>query len=548
MIVLLSTSDTDLLSARASGAPTGLARTSDPGPTGLTRRRRRRSWSPAGRARAPTKRAWTSSRPAASRGRAGGEQAPDAELMELSTVPSGGVRGGPRLPGPRAARRTWRNCTTSSSDTLLLTGQRLRPTGRTAVVGPRRWDEPHPIQCVAGRRDPLLPRPPCRRQHLFHPDLVRSHRGPRRARAAPGLLRLLRTAERPDRGAARVRRPDRHRAGGRRHPARASQAGGEDEAWDVGELADLDIPILQGLCLTTDRATWEAADDGLSPLDAAPRSPSPSSTAGSSRSLLVQGDRPRRPHRLRRRLRTRRPGGRGRGPARPPAPHPGRRAPRGDHAVGLPDQALPHRQRRRPRHPAQRGPAAQGPWARPATRSATSPAWPPRTATPSIHALIAAGGQDPDWLTDEQLAGNPVRIHKDVYREHFDSLPDELREAMERHWGPAPASCSSTATTSCWPPSRTRTSSSWSSRRAASARTSSPSTTTPTCRRATTSWPPTTGSRTATTRSSTSASTATSNGCPAKSAGLSAACGPDAALGDLLVYPFLVNDPGGSNA
>ena len=27
-----------------------------------------------------------------------------------------------------------------------------------------------------------------------------------------------------------------------------------------------------------------------------------------------------------------------------------------------------------------------------------------------IHALIAAGGQDPDWLTEEQLAGNPVRI------------------------------------------------------------------------------------------------------------------------------------------
>ena len=27
-----------------------------------------------------------------------------------------------------------------------------------------------------------------------------------------------------------------------------------------------------------------------------------------------------------------------------------------------------------------------------------------------IHALIAAGGQDEDWLTDEQLAGNPVRI------------------------------------------------------------------------------------------------------------------------------------------
>ena len=43
----------------------------------------------------------------------------------------------------------------------------------------------------------------------------------------------------------------------------------------------------------------------------------------------------------------------------------------------------------------------------------------------------------------------------------------------------------------------------------------------------------------------TSASTATWSGCPARTPGMSAACGTDAALGDLpLVYPFLVNDPG----
>ncbi|MCY0611259.1 cobaltochelatase subunit CobN, partial [Klebsiella pneumoniae] len=32
---------------------------------------------------------------------------------------------------------------------------------------------------------------------------------------------------------------------------------------------------------------------------------------------------------------------------------------------------------------------------------------------------------------------------------------------------------------------------------------------------------------------------------PGKTLGMSASCGPDAALGDLpLIYPFLVNDPG----
>src|SRR5690242_17226300 len=57
-------------------------------------------------------------------------------------------------------------------------------------------------------------------------------------------------------------------AAGGTKPAGAS-AGGEDEAWDVAELAALDVPILQGLCLTTSRATWAESDEGLSPLDVA---------------------------------------------------------------------------------------------------------------------------------------------------------------------------------------------------------------------------------------------------------------------------------------
>ncbi len=51
-------------------------------------------------------------------------------------------------------------------------------------------------------------------------------------------------------------------------PALAS-AGGDDDGWNVEHLAALDIPILQGLCLTSPRAQWFANDDGLSPLDVA---------------------------------------------------------------------------------------------------------------------------------------------------------------------------------------------------------------------------------------------------------------------------------------
>ena len=34
-------------------------------------------------------------------------------------------------------------------------------------------------------------------------------------------------------------------------------------------MAALDIPVLQGLCLTSSRAEWEAYDDGVTPLDSA---------------------------------------------------------------------------------------------------------------------------------------------------------------------------------------------------------------------------------------------------------------------------------------
>ena len=46
-------------------------------------------------------------------------------------------------------------------------------------------------------------------------------------------------------------------------------AGGNDDSWNVAHLAALDVPILQGLCLTSSRAQWQDNDDGLSPLDVA---------------------------------------------------------------------------------------------------------------------------------------------------------------------------------------------------------------------------------------------------------------------------------------
>ena len=71
-------------------------------------------------------------------------------------------------------------------------------------------------------------------------------------------------------------------AAGGTKPATAS-AGGDDEAWDVRALAALDIPILQGLCLTWDRASWAASDEGMTPLDVATQVAVPEFDGRSSR-------------------------------------------------------------------------------------------------------------------------------------------------------------------------------------------------------------------------------------------------------------------------
>ncbi|NBQ43711.1 MAG: cobaltochelatase subunit CobN, partial [Mycobacteriaceae bacterium] len=55
-----------------------------------------------------------------------------------------------------------------------------------------------------------------------------------------------------------------------------------------------------------------------------------------------------------------------------------------------------------------------------------------------MHALIEQGGQDPSWLTEGQLAGNPVRVSAVRYRQWFAALPTRLTDAVVAHWGPPP--------------------------------------------------------------------------------------------------------------
>ena len=55
-----------------------------------------------------------------------------------------------------------------------------------------------------------------------------------------------------------------------------------------------------------------------------------------------------------------------------------------------------------------------------------------------IGQLIAAGGYDFEWLTQQQLAAAPMRVPAGRYREWFGALPADLAASMAAHWGEPP--------------------------------------------------------------------------------------------------------------
>jgi cobaltochelatase CobN len=484
----------------------------------------------------------------------GGEQVPDAELMELSTVPMGVAteahgylaQGGP---GNLAQLHAF------LGDTVLLDGEGFDPPSVAPEWGvlERESTATGPVIAVLYYRAHHLSGNTAFVEALCTaiedaggralPVFTASLRS-----VEPGLVDLLRTA---DALVVTVL------AAGGSKPATA-QAGGDDGAWDVGELAKLDIPVVQGLCLTSSREQWAANDDGLSPLDVGNQVAIPEfdgrliSVPFSFKETDAEGltqyvADPERAARV---------AGTAVAHARlrhtPPAErrivvmlsaYPTKHARIGN-AVGLDTPASVVRLLAAMSGQGYDIGPLEGPDALPGVVELDGDAL--------IHALIAAGGQDADWLTAEQLEGNPVRIPAAEYRAYFQTLPAELREAMEEHWGPAPGELFVDTSTDPQgeivfaalragnivvmvqpprgfgenpiaiyhdpdlPPSHHYLAAYW--------------------------W----------LRSSFGAHAMVHVGkhgnmewLPGKTVGMSAACGPDAAIGDLpLVYPFLVNDPG----
>ncbi|HEY2058308.1 MAG TPA: cobaltochelatase subunit CobN [Amycolatopsis sp.] len=445
MILLLSTSDTDLLSARAAE---GEFRLANPARLDLAELPGLLDGASIVVVRIlGTPRSWQEGLDTLRASGShvvvlGGEQTPDAELMKLSTVPSGiAAEAHAYLAqgGPENLTQLHRFL----SDTLLLTGDGFEPP----AVQPAWGVLERPASSNTG---PVIGILYYRAHHLsgntafVHTlaDAIEAAGG----RALPIHCASLRTRE-PEM-MAELGRADALlvtvlAAGGTR-PSEAG-AGGDDEAWDVAEMAGLDVPILQALCLTSDRETWSGSDEGLTPLDAGNQMAVPEFdgrliTVPFSFKEIDEDGLPRYVPDAERASRV---AGIALAHARlRHTPPPERRIAlmlsayptkhsRVGNAVGLDTPASAIKLLRQMRSRGYDLGADAFPGVEP-----TGTDQPDGDAL--IHALIAAGGQDPEWLTEEQLSGNPIRVPATQYREWFARLPAELREAMEEHWGPAP--------------------------------------------------------------------------------------------------------------
>ena len=196
-----------------------------------------------------------------------GEQSPDAELMGHSTVPAG-VAVQAHIYLAQGGVDNLRQLYAFLCDTVLMTGFGFAPPVTTPSWGildrPAAADNDGPTIAVLYYRAQQLAGNTGYVEALCR--AIESEGG----RPLPVYCASLRTAEpellnalhNADAMVTTVL------AAGGATPAAAS-AGGNDDTWNVAHLAALDIPILQGLCLTSSRAQWHDNDDGLSPLDVA---------------------------------------------------------------------------------------------------------------------------------------------------------------------------------------------------------------------------------------------------------------------------------------
>ncbi len=225
-----------------------------------------------------------------------GEQAPDADLMERSTVPAG-IAVQTHIYLAQGGVENLRQlhaflCRHPADDRLRLRPARAHPGLGSARADTRDTDGPT-IAVLFYRAQQLA-------GNTAYIEALCAAIEDAGGRALPVYCTSLRTAE-PELldllGTADAMVVTVLAAGGAR-PATAT-AGGDDDGWNVEHLAALDVPILQGLCLTSSRATVGRQRRRAEP--ARRRHPGGGARVRRPhhhRPVLVQGDRRRRADRL----------------------------------------------------------------------------------------------------------------------------------------------------------------------------------------------------------------------------------------------------------
>ncbi|MBB5118733.1 cobalamin biosynthesis protein CobN [Streptomyces eurocidicus] len=371
-----------------------------------------------------------------------GEQAPDAQLMEASTVPVG-IAAEAHAYLAHGGPANLEQLSRFLSDTVLLTGHGFEAPAAAPTWGPL---ERTPRTEDAGNADgPCVAVLYYRAHHMSgntaFVDALCTAVEDAGGRPMPLYVASLRAPE-PELvealGAADAVVTTVLAAGGTK-PATAS-AGGDDESWDAGALAALDVPILQALCLTGPRSAWQENDEGLSPLDAATQVAVPEFDG---RIITVpfsfkEVDEDGLPMYVADPERAARVAGIAVRHARL------RHIPAAEKRIALVLSAYPTKHSRIGNAVGLDTPASAVALLRRLREEGYDfgdeavPGLASGDGDELIYALIEAGGHDQEWLTEEQLARNPVRIPAADYRRWYAQLPAELRESVEEHWGPAP--------------------------------------------------------------------------------------------------------------
>jgi cobaltochelatase CobN len=449
-ILLVSTADTELLAAAASGAGYLTANPARTEPAEV----------PALAARADLvvlrllggRKAWPEGVAAlTAAGRPlvalGGEAAPDAELMTLSTVPAGVATealGYLREGGPENLRELARFL----SDTVFLTGEGfspphpmpphgLHPLSDSMIVSSSGHIAPISAHDHESASAPVVAVVFYRAHELSgntaFVDTLCAALAAAGAIPRPVFCASLRSA---DAELTELLKPAHAvittvlAAGG---SAPGNNAGESD--WDAGALASLDVPVLQGLCLTSSRAQWEASNAALAPIDAAMQVAIPEFDG---RLITVPFS-----------FKEQGPDGIPRYAADP------------ERAARLAGIAVRHARLARTPNAAKRVAIMLSSYPTkhsrvgnavgldtPASAVALLRAMReagydlgdgfPEDGDELIHALIAAGGHDTEWLTEDQLRAAPARVPLAAYRRFLDEVPNELASSIQAQWGAPP--------------------------------------------------------------------------------------------------------------